>query len=182
METIDELKQQLSDSQARECAVREALAEARDTMSSECSDGCTWGDGWEHDDPKLIARIDAVLATPSAPCPHEQRVRELEAELDGAKRAAKVLIHEHTERQKERDKALAGLTAERERFDWLTACNEAMKHEERAVWGKLITSASEENWPPDRWRTEIDKARSSAKSFVNGQGQPEAKTVNPNQL
>jgi hypothetical protein len=41
----------------------EALKRVRSTMSSKCtSDGCTCGDGWQHDDPEVIAKIDAVIA------------------------------------------------------------------------------------------------------------------------
>lgn len=40
-----------------------ALQEARAGMSSVCSsDGCTCGDGWSHDDPQLIARLDDAIA------------------------------------------------------------------------------------------------------------------------
>lgn len=41
----------------------EALKLLRSEMSSQCTtDGCTCGDGWRHDDPEVIAKVDAVIA------------------------------------------------------------------------------------------------------------------------
>jgi len=35
----------------------------RSEMSSQCTtDGCTCGDGWRHDDPEVIAKVDAAIA------------------------------------------------------------------------------------------------------------------------
>ena len=41
----------------------EVLKLLRSEMSSQCTtDGCTCGDGWRHDDPEVIAKVDAAIA------------------------------------------------------------------------------------------------------------------------
>ena len=40
-----------------------ALKKLRADMNAECVvEGCTCCDGWQHDDPRLIAEIDATIA------------------------------------------------------------------------------------------------------------------------
>lgn len=41
----------------------EVLKLLRSEMSSQCTtDSCTCGDGWQHDDPEVIAKVDAAIA------------------------------------------------------------------------------------------------------------------------
>ncbi len=46
----------------------DALKAVRETMSTECfCEGCTCGDGWEHDSPELLTQVDAAIAAVDDP-------------------------------------------------------------------------------------------------------------------
>lgn len=99
METIDALRQQLADSQARECAMRIVIERALYALLS-VEPFSRESPAMKIDDSVAFSTVKMLRDALSSPalCPHEQRVKELEKQLCAMREALKQ-VHEGACRQ-----------------------------------------------------------------------------------